>query len=885
MVPKMLLHVENVLNYLEDPDYRNELSKVVGKYISANIDAVCEEVSQLMVLDNVISENIITEIVRLKPSHAGQILSDWCMKSEKNIIFIFDNKAGFNLRSIFPDAELFQSFIKVLMSKVDALGMDGMKQIVDLQNSYYTRALQKQLADKMSSPERVEEEVKKSKIDLSINKQESCSVTTKEQKSKLKNSTKRVNQLTSKNTHALQNSYYTHSLQNSYYTHALQNSYYPHALQNSYYPHVLQNSHYTHALQKQQADKMSSPKRDEEEVKKSKIDLSINKQESCSATTKEQKSKLKNSTERVNQLTSKNTHALQNSCYPHALQNSYYPHALQNSHYTHALQKQQADKMSSPKRDEEEVKKLKIDLNIGKQESCCASTKEQKSKLKNSIKLVHQLTSEIRKNKSNQKPDKLDDRSLEEETGAVPKELLDLARLKPQRHQQHKFFSDIFLRSRVWQSYSFTDTSDLSQNVAISCYTFMDLMIEWLRTHQTPEKKFNILWGNMNIKRLSYTFILDLKDHLKSNCGLNLSKLPQKKDFETTNDTEILSKTVTVKEFKKLTSRQVIHLSISKCPVVGCKAPSTVKFYVMLQLCNECPAVLPQAKVDQSQIVLGSGHLHPDNVVHWYAVINDTNCIIPLNLTPVDKLEQKLTGASNVTVKCVISCNGMVRGSNNSKETNLTELRKIEMLTLPSYQLSQSIEDLLRTKFIGISPYQYIELCTQWIESRKPKKDLFDVILSSFPIDKVSKEFMNCIDLKLTSLTYTINYPKMFVPISTAELNFDVNLVDPFRNSDKNKSGLIDFTFKSKNNYEYTVTVRFFSSAPLVRVQNVILKPRISSYFIRVCHIYFKTVSSRGNSSFVSIMSNNDDEFKDALISRKRCYIYFDYYMPARVTT
>ena len=300
-------------------------------------------------------------------------------------------------------------------------------------------------------------------------------------------------------------------------------------------------------------------------------------------------------------------------------------------------------------------------------------------------------------------------------------------------------------------------------------------------------------------------------------------------------------------------------------------------------MCNECPAVLPQDKVDQSQIVRSSGHLHPDNVVHWYAVINNTNCIIPLNLTPVDKLEQKLTGASNVTVKCVVSSSGVVRDSNNSKETNLSELRKIEMLTLPSYQLSQSIEDLLRTKFIGISPYQYIELCTQWIEFWKPKKDLFDVILSSFPIDKVSKEFMNCIDLKLTSLTYTINYPKMFAPISTAELNFDVNLVDPFRNSNKNKSGLFDFTFKSKNNYEYTVTVRFFSSAPLVRVQNVISKPRISSYFIRVCHIYFKTASSRGNSSFVSIMSNDEDEFEDALTSRKRCCIYFDYYMPSRM--
>ena len=55
MVPKMLLHVENVLNYPEDPDYRNELSKVIGKYISANIDAVCEEVTQLMVVNTDIS--------------------------------------------------------------------------------------------------------------------------------------------------------------------------------------------------------------------------------------------------------------------------------------------------------------------------------------------------------------------------------------------------------------------------------------------------------------------------------------------------------------------------------------------------------------------------------------------------------------------------------------------------------------------------------------------------------------------------------------------------------------------------------------------------------------------------------------------------------------
>ena len=695
MVPKMLLHVESVLNYLEDPDYRNELSNAIGKYISANIDAVCEEVTQLMVLDNVISENIITEIVRLKPSHAGQILSDWCMKSEKNIIFIFDNKDGFNLRSIFPDTELFQSFVKVLMSKVDALGMDGMKQIVDLQNSYYTRA-----------------------------------------------------------------------------------------------------------VQKQQADKMSSPKRDEEEVKKSKIDLSIDKQEGCCATTKEQESKLKNSTERVNQL-----------------------------------------------------------------------------------------TSEIRKNKSNQKPDKHDDRSLEEEPGAVPKELLELARLKPQRHQRHKFFSDIFLRSHVWQTYSFTEISDLSQNVAISCYTFMDLIIEWLRTHQTPEKKFKILLGKVNIERLSGTFLLDLKKHLKSNYGFNLSKLLPLLNFEAIEESEVLSWKVTVNEFKKLTSRQVIHLSTSKCPVVGCQVPSKVKFYVLLQLCNEYPAVLTQDKVDQSQIALNSGHLHPDNVVHWYAVINDTNRIISLNLTPVDKLKHKLAGASNVTVKCVISnrvalSSIALEDSNNNYDDNLTKLHEIKALTYVPYQLSQSIEDLLRTKFIGISPYQYIELCTQWIESRKPEKYLFDVIWSSFPTDKVSKEFIGCIRSKLTSLNYTIYYPEISVPISisTVKVKFDFDLEDPFCYSCEETSDPIELTFKNEENYEYTVTVCFFSSAPLVRVQRVTMKPRIVSSFIKVCHIYFQTVSNSGNSSFVSILSNDEDEFEDALTSRRRCYIYFDYYMPARVT-
>ena len=138
MAPKMLFHVENVLNCLEDLEYRNELSEVIGKYISDNIVEVCKEVTQQMVLDNVISENIITEIVRLKPSYAGQILSDWCMKSEKNIIFIFENKDQFCMKRIFPDAEVFHSFIKVLVSKADALGMDGMKQIVDLQYRYHT---------------------------------------------------------------------------------------------------------------------------------------------------------------------------------------------------------------------------------------------------------------------------------------------------------------------------------------------------------------------------------------------------------------------------------------------------------------------------------------------------------------------------------------------------------------------------------------------------------------------------------------------------------------------------------------------------------------------------------------------------------------------------
>ena len=404
MVPKMLFHVENVLNCLEDLEYRNELSKVIGKYISANIDEVCEEVTQLMVYVNTeISENIITEIVRLKSFHAGQILSDWCMKSEKNIIFIFENEDRFNMRSIFPDTELFQSFIKVLMSKVDALGMDGMKQIVDLQNSYYT-------------------------------------------------------------------------------------------------------------------------------------------------------------------------------------------HALQNS---------------------------------------------------------------------------------------------------------NNMYSDIFLRSRVWQSYSFTDISDLSQNDAIS--------------------------------------------------------------------------------------------------------------------------------VASSSIAL--------------------------------------------------------EDSNNNYDIKLTKLHEIKTLTYLPYQ------DLLRTKFTGISPYHYIELCAQWIESRKPEIDLFDVIWSSFATDKVSKEFMGCIRSKLTSLNYTIYYPEISVPssISTAKLKFDVDLEDPFCYSGEETSDPIELTFKNEENYEYTVTVCFFSSAPLVRVQRVKMKPRIVSSFIKVCHIYFRMVSSRGNSRFVSIMSNDEDEFEDALTSRKRCYICLDYYMPARV--
>ena len=752
MVPKMLLHVESVLNYLEDLEYRNELSNTIGKYISTNINAVCEEVTQLMVLDNVISENIITEIVRLKPSHAGQILSDWCKKSEKNIIFIFENNDRFDMRCIFPDTEPFQSFINVLMSKVNVLGVEGMKHIVDLQNSYYAHDFQKQQSNAKPKP--------KSKPKMEVPPRENI--------------------------------------------------------------------------------KSPSPTRSESSFK--------------SKSSKRSKSSKKSAGS----------------------------HEKATNDRKNISDNKKVQPASTVSKGSEEVKKSggspKANHGISKQKKCSTGTEEPKIKDKNKSEHAKQFTSEIRKSKSNQKPSKVDDKSHEEITDASLQELLKLVWLTPQKHQKNKFFSVIFLRSRVWQTFSFADMSDLSQNGAISCYTFMDLIIEWLESHQTPEKKFNILWGNVNIKRLSYTFLLDLKNHLKSNCGFNLSKLPQKKDFETTDETEVLSKTVTAEEFKKLTSRQVIHLSTSKCPVVGCQAPSTVEFYVLLQLSDQNPAVLPQDEVDRSQVVFNSGHIHPDNVLHWYAVISDTNRIIPLNLTPVDELEQKLAGASNVTVKCVISCNGVVRDSNNSKETNLTELRKLEMLTLPSYQLSQSIEDLLRTKFIGISPYQYIELCTQWIESRKPKKDLFDVILSSFPIDKVSKEFMSCIDLKLTSLTYTINFPKIAAPTrSTAEISLDIDLEDLLLYDDKSKP--FDFSFKYDYDKEFTVTIFFYSSAPIVRIQKVIMNPRDEFSFIRVCHVYFKIVSNKGNSSFVSILSNEKDEFIDILLSRKKRFILFDYYM------
>ena len=87
MEPKMLLHIENVLNCLEDPEYRDELLNAVHNYITANTNRVCDAVVQLMAKDDVISENIITEIVKLKPSRAGEILSNWCMKSEKNVTF------------------------------------------------------------------------------------------------------------------------------------------------------------------------------------------------------------------------------------------------------------------------------------------------------------------------------------------------------------------------------------------------------------------------------------------------------------------------------------------------------------------------------------------------------------------------------------------------------------------------------------------------------------------------------------------------------------------------------------------------------------------------------------------------------------------------------
>ena len=136
---------------------------------------------------------------------------------------------------------------------------------------------------------------------------------------------------------------------------------------------------------------------------------------------------------------------------------------------------------------------------------------------------------------------------------------------------------------------------------------------------------------------------------------------------------------------------------------------------------------------------------------------------------------------------------------------------------------------------------------------------------------------MSCIDLKLTSLTYTINFPKITAPTrSTAEISLDIDLEDLLLHDDKSKP--FDFSFKYDDK-EFTVTIFFYSSAPIARIQKVIMNQRDEFSFIRVCHVYFKIVSNKGNSSFVSILSNEKYEFIDILLSRKKRFILFDYYM------
>ena len=215
--------------------------------------------------------------------------------------------------------------------------------------------------------------------------------------------------------------------------------------------------------------------------------------------------------------------------------------------------------------------------------------------------------------------------------------------------------------------------------------------------------------------------------------------------------------------------------------------------------------------------------------------------------------------------------------------------KRIQKLTRSCCQLSPpfDFEDVLRMQLMGISPYQYIELCTQWIETWMPNERSVYLIRSSFPTQQVSKEFMDCIELKLTSLNYSMKYRETSVPIRTAKLDFDLDFLDPFCYSTchRDKSKPTELIFESEDNNKYTVAVCFYSTAPLVRVQKVMREPitLFPSDVITVCHIYFRTVSKKGNSSFVSILSDDSDEFEDALRSRKKCYIYIDYFMPEGV--
>ena len=134
-----ILKIHKVLSGFEDEKHEFQVRGVIRKFISSNTDLIAKEFVECLGDGCEIDHSLILAVLSLSPTDGAQLLKTWISKCDENKTHILENSSKLDFVKLFPTQESFTKLVTEILAGPSCV--DTMKQVVALQQEYFTKSI------------------------------------------------------------------------------------------------------------------------------------------------------------------------------------------------------------------------------------------------------------------------------------------------------------------------------------------------------------------------------------------------------------------------------------------------------------------------------------------------------------------------------------------------------------------------------------------------------------------------------------------------------------------------------------------------------------------------------------------------------------------------